>query len=94
MKMDILDFVSRCLTCEQVKCEHQHLEGVSHRMPIPTVQGEWITMDFVGGLPTKMGGYDSIWVLVDRLTMSAHFFPVRVKYTAEKLAELYISQIV
>ena len=51
-------------------------------------------MDFVVGLPTTMGGYDSIWVVFDRLTKSAHFIPVRVKYTAEKLAELYISQIV
>lgn len=51
-------------------------------------------MDFVVGLPTTVGGYDSIWVVVDRLTKSAHFIPVRVKYTAEKLAELYISQIV
>ena len=50
-------------------------------------------MDFVVGLPTTVGGYDSIWVVVDRLTKSAHFIPVRVKYTAEKLAELYISQI-
>ena len=51
-------------------------------------------MDFIVGLPTTVGGYDSIWVFVDRLTKSAHFIPVRVKYTAEKLAELYISQIV
>ena len=51
-------------------------------------------MDFVVGLPTTVGGYDSIWVVVDRLTKSAHFIPVRVKYTVEKLAELYISQIV
>ena len=46
------------------------------------------------GLPTTVGGYDSIWVVVDRLTKSAHFIPVRVKYTKEKLGELYISQIV
>ena len=51
-------------------------------------------MDFVVGLPTTVGGYDSIWVVVDRMNKSAHFIPVRVKYTAEKLAELYISQIV
>ena len=51
-------------------------------------------MDFVVGLPTTVGGYDSIWVVVDRLTMSTHFIQVRVKYTEEKLAELYISQIV
>ena len=51
-------------------------------------------MDFVVGLPTTTSGYDSIWVIVDRLTKSAHFIPVWVKYTAEKLAELYISHIV
>ena len=51
-------------------------------------------MDFVVGLPTTVGGYDSIWVVVDRLTKSAHFIPAKVKYTTEKLAELYISQIV
>ena len=94
MKRDISDFVSRCLTCQQVKCEHQRPGGVSQRMPIPTWKWERITMDFVVGFPTTMGGYDSIWVVVDRLTKSAHFIPVRVKYTVEKLAELYISQIV
>ena len=48
-------------------------------------------MGFVVGLPTIVGGYDSIWVVVDRLTKSAHFIPFRVKYIAEKLVELYIS---
>ena len=62
-------------------------------MPIPTWKWERITIDFVVGLPTTVGGYDSIWVVVDRLTKSAHFIPVRVKYTTEKLVELYISQI-
>ncbi|XP_069145629.1 uncharacterized protein [Solanum lycopersicum] len=83
MKMDISDFVSRCLTCQQVKCEHQRLGGVSQKMHIPTWKWEWITMDFVVGLPTTVGGYDSIWVVVDRLNKSAHFIPVRVKYTAK-----------
>ena len=48
-------------------------------------------MDYVVGLPTTMVGYDSIGVVIDRLTKYAHFIPVLVKYTAEKLAELYIS---
>ena len=62
-------------------------------MPIPTWRRERITIDFVVGLPTTVGAYESIWVVVDRLTKSAHFIPIRVKYTAENLAELYISQI-
>ena len=51
-------------------------------------------MNFVVGLPKTMGKYDSIWVIVDRLTKSAHFIPVKVTYNAEKLAKLYISEIV
>ena len=51
-------------------------------------------MDFVVGLPNTMGKYDSIWVIVDRLTKSAHFIPVKVTYNAEKLAKLYIWEVV
>ena len=51
-------------------------------------------MDFVVGLPKIMGKYDSIWVIVDRLTKSAHFIPVKVTYNAEKLAKIYIFEIV
>ena len=51
-------------------------------------------MDFVVGLPKTMGKYDSIWVIVDRLTKSAHFIPVKVTYSAEKFAKLYISEVV
>ena len=51
-------------------------------------------MDFVVGLPKTMGKYDSIWVIVDRLTKSAHFILVKVTYNAEKLAKIYVSEIV
>ena len=50
-------------------------------------------MDFVVGLPKSMGRYDPIWVIVDRLTKSAHFIPVKVTYNAEKLAKIYVSEI-
>ena len=51
-------------------------------------------MDFVIGLPKTLGKFYSIWVIVDRLTKSAHFIPVKMTYNAEKLAKLYISKIV
>ena len=51
-------------------------------------------MDFVVGLPKTLGKFDSIWVIVDRLTKSAHLIPVKVTYNAEKLAKLYISEVV
>ena len=63
-------------------------------MPIPEWKWERIAMDFVVGLPKTMSKYESIWVIVDRLTKSAHFIPVKVTYNAEKLAEIYISEIV
>ena len=53
-----------------------------------------IAMDFEVGLPKTLGKFDSIWVIVDRLTKSAHFIPVKMTYNAEKLAKLYISEIV
>ena len=63
-------------------------------MLIPEWKWERIAMDFVVGLPKTMGKYDSIWVIFDRLTKSAHFIPVKVTYNAEKLAKLYISEVV
>jgi len=63
-------------------------------MPIPEWKWERIAMDFVVCLPKTMSKYDSIWVIFDRLTKSAHFIPVKVTYNAEKLAKVYISEIV
>ena len=51
-------------------------------------------MDFVVGLPKTLGKFDSIWVIVDRLTKSALFIPVKVTYSAEKIDKIYISEIV
>ena len=63
-------------------------------MPIPEWKWERIATDFVVSLPKTMGKYDSIWVIVDRLTKSAHFILVKVTYNTEKLAKLYISEVV
>jgi hypothetical protein len=51
-------------------------------------------MDFIVGLPRTRDGYDSIWVIVDRLTKVAHFIPVKTTYSGAQLAELYMSRIV
>src|SRR5688572_14017728 len=50
-------------------------------------------MDFVTGLPKVRGGYDSTWVIVDRLTKSAHFIPVKTTYQDEELAKIYLKEI-
>ena len=94
MKRDIVDFVAKCPKCKQVKYEHQRPVGTLQRMSIPEWKWERIAMDFVVGLPKTLGKYDSIWVIVDRLTKFAHFIPVKMTYNAEKLAKIYISEIV
>ena len=61
---------------------------------IPEWKWDRVTMDFVSGLPLSASKKDAIWVVVDRLTKSAHFIPVRTDFSLDKLAELYVSQIV
>ena len=63
-------------------------------LPIPKWKWENISMDFVCGLPRTSNNHDAIWVVVDRLTKSAHFIPIRMNYSLDKLAELYVNEIV
>ena len=94
MKKDIAEFVAKCLTCHQVKTEHQRPAGLLQSLPIPVWKWEHITMDFVVGLPRCTRGFDSIWLIVDRLTKYAHFLPVKATYSTDKYAKLYIAEII
>ncbi|GJS43731.1 putative reverse transcriptase domain-containing protein [Tanacetum coccineum] len=94
MKADIATYVSKCLTCAKVKAEHQKPSGLLQQPEIPVWKWERITMDFITKLPRTPSGYDSIWVIVDRLTKSAHFIPMNEKYKMEKLTRLYLKEIV
>ncbi|KAL0291382.1 UNVERIFIED_CONTAM: Transposon Ty3-G Gag-Pol polyprotein [Sesamum angustifolium] len=94
MKKDVVDFVARCLTCQQVKAKHQALADELHPLSIPEWKWKKITMDFVIGLPRTFRKHDAIWVVVDRLTKSGHFLPIRQNDSLDKLAELYASKIV
>nr|GEU83243.1 retrotransposon protein, putative, Ty3-gypsy subclass [Tanacetum cinerariifolium] len=94
IKADIATFVSKCLTCAKVKAEHQKPSGLLQQPEIPEWKCEKITMDFVSGLPRTQSGYDSIWVIVDCLTKSAHFLPMKKMDSIEKLAQLYLKEIV
>nr|GEV41178.1 reverse transcriptase domain-containing protein [Tanacetum cinerariifolium] len=94
MKADIATYVSKCLTCAKVKAEHQRLSGLLRQPEIPVWKWERITMDFIIGLFRTPSGYDSIWVIVDRLTKSAHFLPVKMTDSMEKLTQLYLKEVV
>ena len=94
MKKDIAHFVERCATCLQVKAEHQRPYGELQSLEIPVWKWDDITMDFVMKLPRTPKGYDAIWVIIDRLTKSAHFLLIKESYPMESLARLYIDEIV
>ncbi|OMO55593.1 reverse transcriptase [Corchorus capsularis] len=94
MKREIGEFVAQCIVCQQVKVEHQRPAGQLQPLPIPEWKWEHITMDFVSGLPRSPRGHESVWVIVDRLTKSAHFIALKVGYSLEKLAALYVQEIV
>jgi len=94
MKNDIALFVSRCLTCQRVKALRQRPGGLLHPLPVPEWKWEDISMDFITGLPRTPRGNNSIWVIVDRLTKVAHFIPYKEGHTTEKMARIYISEIV
>jgi hypothetical protein len=94
MKREVAEYIALCYTCQKVKAEHQRLAGLLQPLKIPEWKWEEIRMDFIVGLPRIQAGYDSIWVIVDRLTKVAHFIPVKTTYSGAKLAELYMSRIV
>ncbi|GJY82065.1 putative reverse transcriptase domain-containing protein [Tanacetum coccineum] len=94
MKKDIATYVSKCLTCSKVKAEHQRPSGLLQQPEITEWKWDNITMDFITKLPRSKSGHDTIWVVVDRLTKSAHFLEIREDYSMEKLARLYIDEIV
>ncbi|GJX76286.1 putative reverse transcriptase domain-containing protein [Tanacetum coccineum] len=93
MKKDIAMYVSKCLTCSKVKAGHQKPSGLLQQPDIPEWKWENITIDYINKLPRTSSGHDSIWVIVDRLTKSAHFLAIREDYKIERLARLCINEI-
>ncbi|KAI3716247.1 hypothetical protein L6452_23456 [Arctium lappa] len=94
MKLDVARYVEQCVTCLQVKAEHQRPYGSLQSLEIPEWKWEHITMDFVTKLPKTLKGHNAIWVIVDRLTKSAHFLAMRETLPMDKLAKLYIDEVI
>ncbi|GJV50885.1 putative reverse transcriptase domain-containing protein [Tanacetum coccineum] len=93
-KADIATYVSKCLTCARVKAEHQRPSGLLVQPEITEWKWDNITMDFITKLPKSLQGFDTIWVIVDRLTKSAHFLPIRENDPLDKLVRFYLNRIV
>lgn len=90
MKREIARYVAECNVCQRVKAEHQKPRGLLHPLSIPVWKWDEISTDVIQGLPRTPNGNDSIWVIVDRLTKSAHFISVKKTFSLEKLAKIYI----
>ena len=94
MKRDVTEYVSKCLTCQQVKDEHQVPTGLLNPLPIPQWKWDNITMDFVSGFPLMQQKHNSVLVIVDKLTKSAHFLQIRMDYSMDRLVELFVKELV
>ncbi|KAI3505957.1 hypothetical protein L1887_28299 [Cichorium endivia] len=94
MKREVAWFVERCMTCRRVKAEHQRPHGKLQPLEIPEWKWEHITMDFITKLPRTPRRMDTIWVIVDRLTKSAHFLPIQETFSAKELAKVYVDEII
>ena len=91
--VDLVDYLSKCLECQQVKAEHQHLAGLLKPLPIPKWKCEVISLDSITGFPLMQKHHDSIMVVVDKLTKSVHFIPVKSTYKDVNIAEILLKEI-
>jgi len=94
MKRDIVQFVTRCLKCQQINANHCHPAGLLQPHDIPMTKWEIISMDFITGLPLTSQRHNAILVVVDKLTKSTHFIPVRDTYEVADIARVFINEII
>ena len=94
MKKDIAEFVPKCSNYQQVKVERQRPGGLVQNIELPEWKWEMINMDFITCLPRSQRQHDFIWVIVDKMTKSAHFLPVKTTYSPEDYDKLYLQEVV
>jgi hypothetical protein len=93
MKCETTRYVSECAICRKVKLDYMNHGGLLQPLSIPDWKWDDISMDFIGGLPLTAYKFDSIWVIVDQLTKSAHFIPINTTYKVQKYAGIYIARV-
>jgi hypothetical protein len=93
MKKEVADFIAKCLECQKVKAEHRHPASLLHPLPIPEWKWEVLNMDFITKLPRTNKQHDSIMVVVDKLTKTVHFIPVKLTHKAMNIVDVYMKEI-
>jgi hypothetical protein len=93
MKRETAHYVSECDTCQKVKADYMKPGGLLQPLSIPEWKWDDISMDFIVGLPMTARKFDSIWVIVDRLSKSTHFIPINTNDKVQKYVEIYITHV-
>jgi hypothetical protein len=93
MKREAARYVSECDTCQKVKANYMKPGGLLQLLSIPEWKWDDISMDFIVGLPMMARKFNLIWVIMDRLSKSAHFISVHTHYDARRYAEIYIAHV-
>jgi hypothetical protein len=93
MKRKIVEYLARCKYCQQVKLEHQH--PVSVLQPLPVLEWKWktISLDLKTCFPKNQKHNDSIMVVIDKLSKSTHFIPIKSSFKAINIAEIFMKEI-
>jgi hypothetical protein len=93
MKHEVARYISDCDTCRNVKADYMKPEGLLQSLSILEWKSDDISMDFIVGLPMTARKFDSIWVILDRLSKSTHFIPINTKYRVEKYVVIYMAHV-
>ena len=86
----MVEYLARCLECQQFKAEHQHPRGLLQPLPIPEWKWETISMDFITEFPKNFRQHDSIMVVVDKLSKATHFIPVKYTYKNVNITDIFM----
>lgn len=92
MKKEVHDYVQGCQVCQQAKVEHCKLPGLLQPLSVPLQAWHTISMDFIEGLP-RLGGFDTIMVVIDKFTKFARFIPLTHPFTALSVAQLFMRHV-
>ena len=90
MKNQVVDFIARCLKCQNLKAEHRHPATLLQRFPIPEWKWEVVTMDFITKFPRTAKKHDSIIVVVEKITKDSHFILVKSTHKALDIVDIYL----
>jgi hypothetical protein len=90
LKKEITEYIASCMECQKVKAEHSYPVGLLQPLPIPEWKWDVVTMDFITRLPRTTKQHDSIMVVVDKLTKTAHFIPLKTTHRAADVADIFL----